>query len=123
MDRCRIAIVDDSDAFAESLAVSLVITGGVETKTMRPAATAEQTLGEILAWRADVVVVDVCLAAPWSGARLAAVLDGFGSTVIVATAASGVALPDGCSALILDKAVGRRELVAAVLAACPEVPA
>jgi DNA-binding NtrC family response regulator len=123
MERCRIAIVDDSDAFAESLAVSLVVAGGVETKTMRPAATAEQTLAEILAWRADVVVVDVCLAVPWSGARLAAVLDGFGSTVIVATAAPGVALPDGCSALIVDKSAGRQALVDAVLAACPEVSA
>jgi DNA-binding NtrC family response regulator len=122
MGPLRVAIVDDNEVLADSLAQRLTLEG-VSSKVIAPMATAEETLARVLAWRPEIVVVDVWLARRWSGITVASVLDTCGTTVIVATASPSVGLPRGCRARVFDKARSQRELIDLVLAEPPAVPA
>jgi DNA-binding NarL/FixJ family response regulator len=118
----RVAIVDDNEVFADSLAQSLALEG-VASKVIAPMATPEDTLARVLAWRPETVVLDVWLAQVWSGTTLASVLDTCGAHVIVATASPSMGLPRGCRATIFDKARSQRELVELIMADPPAVVA
>jgi DNA-binding NarL/FixJ family response regulator len=122
MGPLRVAIVDDNEVFADSLAQRLALEGA-SSKVIAPMATAEETLARVLAWRPEVVVIDVWLARRWSGSTVASVLDTCGTRVIVATASPSVGLPRGCRAAVFDKARSQRELVELVLGAHPAMPA
>jgi DNA-binding NarL/FixJ family response regulator len=121
MEPLRVAIVDDNEVFADSLAQSLSLEG-VASKVIAPLPTPEGTLARVLAWRPGVVVIDVWLARRWSGTTLASVLDTCGTRVIVATASPSVGLPRGCKAVVFDKARSQRELIDLVVATQATTP-
>lgn len=101
----RVAIVDDDPDLAVGLDAALAIDPSVEVRRCTPGAIAEIVLGELLAWRADVVVVDLDLDRRWPGAALASSLRACGIEVVARSSEPHPAVAEGTVVLARDVSV------------------
>ena len=115
-----IAVLDPNEV-GDDLVTALVADDRVLARVVAPRASAEVALGELLAWRTDIVVIDgeATFGTGWSPQQLVAPLLACGTEVIVRETPSAAAPTD--RRVSVDHGAPLDELVDAVRSRYPEL--
>jgi response regulator of citrate/malate metabolism len=106
----RVAVVDGDEDFAAVAASGLRFADGLEVVAIAPAPI--DVVERVVAWRADLVVLDLHLYGPGTGHALVGELKGRGIDVVLTTEAPEATIVDHCP--VHDKARPRTALYALV---------
>jgi DNA-binding NarL/FixJ family response regulator len=106
----RVAVVDSDDGFASVAASGLRFADGLDVVAVAPAPI--DVVDRLVAWRADIVVLDLHVHGPGTGLALVAELRSRGMDVVLTTEAPEATIVEHCP--VHDKARPRTSLYALV---------